>query len=102
MVATVIGTEIKSGKFSDPKTGQEIIYNNIFVYCSKDNNYESSGSVGFGSAPVTVKLKNSPAIISSVFGSVLTADDLESMVGEKFNLFYNEKGVIDSIVPVGA
>lgn len=100
MIANVIGTEIKSGTFSDLKSGREISFNNIFVYCVKDNNYQSSGSVGFGSTPITVKIKNNPSVVSSVFGSSLTADDLEALVGEKVNLFYNEKGVIDSIVPV--
>lgn len=97
MVVEVIGTEIKSGSFIDPKTNKNVEYNNLFLYCTKENTYSSEGSCGFGKSILTVKIKNTVENVTSVFGVCLSADDLEGMIGQKYNVFYNEKQQVDSI-----
>lgn len=104
MRVQVIGTEMKSGSFEDPKTGREIQYNNLYLHCLKPNSYKSDGSFGFGSAPVSVKIKNTVEKVQSVFGSSVTQNDLEALIGSQVDLYYDEKGTIDSVymVPQGA
>ncbi|MBD5080346.1 MAG: hypothetical protein HDT44_01105 [Ruminococcaceae bacterium] len=97
MVVEVIGTEIKSGSFTDPKTGKSIDYNNLFLYCTKENTYSSEGSFGFGKSLLTVKIKNTVENVTSVFGVCLSADDLEGMIGQNYNVYYNEKQQVDSV-----
>lgn len=104
MRVQVIGTEMKSGSFNDQASGREIQYNNLYLHCLKSNIYTSEGSFGFGSSPVSVKIKNSAENVDRVFGGRITKDNLESLVGGYVDLYYNEKGVIDfvNIVPEGA
>lgn len=100
MYLKVIGTEIKSGNFTDPKTNRGINYNNLYLHCLKDNDYtdDNGGGFGFGSSPVSVKIKNSVDKITSVFGSSLSKDDLEGMIGSYINVFYDDKKQVDSII----
>ncbi len=101
MYLKVIGTELSCGRFTDPKTNKEIIYNNIYLYCLKDNNHidDNGGGFGFGYTPVSIKIKNSVDKVKSVFRSVLSKDDLEGMVGGYINAFFDDKKQIDSVFP---
>ncbi len=100
MYLKVIGTEVSCGRFTDPKTNKEVIYNNIYLHCLKDNNHtdDNGGGFGFGSAPVSVKIKNSVDKVTSVFGSALSKDDLEGMIGSYVNVFYDDKKQVDSVI----
>lgn len=57
------------------------------------------GSFGFGKSLLTVKIKNTVENVTAIFGVCLSKDDLEAMIGQKYNIFYNEKQQIDSIFP---
>ncbi len=101
MYLKVIGTEVKCGVFTDPNTKRDINYNNIYLHCIKDNNYLSDDkkSFGFGSVPVSVKIKNSVDKVTSVFGAALSSDDLEGMIGSYVNVFYDDKKQVDAVLP---
>lgn len=102
MLVTVIGTEVKSGTFTPEGKQESIPYNNLFVYAIKDNTYQESNNFGFGCVPVTLKIKNETTRISKIFGTVPTVDDLNSMVDGEYEFYFNEKGVIEKIVPAAA
>lgn len=68
------------------------------VYATKDNTYAEGKNFGFGSIPVTLKIKNESTRISKIFGYIPTPDDLNDMVGQAYEFYFNEKGVIEKIV----
>lgn len=100
MVYKVLGVERKSGDFESTKgktKGQTIDFDNVYLHCSKCNDYSSEGSFGIGEAVKTFKIKNSPDVITSVFGSQLTKDDLASLIGQKVNIFFDEYKNVDFV-----
>lgn len=98
MLVTIAGIEIKSGSFTPEGQSQPKAYNNLNVYGMKDNTYEEENNLGIGCAPVFVKIKNKPEVITKIFGYIPTRQDLENMIGQAFEFYFNEKGVIDKIV----
>lgn len=98
MLLNVIGVEHKQGVFSDDK-GKEISYNNIYVYAIGPNTNKNKDGFAFGKIPTTVKIKNDVDIVSAIFGTVPTLDDLQAMIGQDFDFYFNQKGNIDRIVP---
>lgn len=97
MVYKILGTERKSGEFADPKTGKLVQFDNIYLHCSKCNDYSSDKSFGFGVSVKSIKIKNTNEKIESVFGSILTRDDLQSLVGQKANIFFDENQTVDCV-----
>lgn len=98
MLVTIAGIEIKSGSFTPEGQSQPKSYNNLNVYGMKDNTYEDENNLGIGCSPVFVKIKNKPEVITKIFGYIPTRQDLENMVGQAYEFYFNEKGVIDKIV----
>lgn len=98
MLVTIIGIEIKSGSFTPEGKSQAMDYNNLMVYGMKDNTYTDEKNMGIGSSPITLKIKNKPDTIKKVFGFIPATDDLENMVGQAYEFYFNEKGAIDKIV----
>ena len=98
MLATIIGIEIKSGTFIPEGKSESVAYNNLWIYAIKDNTYEEGNNFGKGCLPVTLKIKNEPNRISKIFGCIPTMQQLDDMVDQVFELYFNEKGVIDKIV----
>lgn len=98
MLVTIVGTEVKSGTFTPEGKTESMSYNNVMVYATKDNTYAEGKNFGFGSIPVTLKIKNEPNRISKIFGYIPTPDDLNDMVGQAYEFYFNEKGVIEKIV----
>ncbi|MDE6580533.1 MAG: hypothetical protein K2K41_08375 [Ruminiclostridium sp.] len=47
MIYKILGVERKSGEF-DGNKGKTIAYDNIYLHCSKCNDYSSEGSFGIG------------------------------------------------------
>ena len=68
MLATIVGTEVKSGTFTPEGKTESMSYNNVMVYATKDNTYAEGKNFGFGSIPVTLKIKNESTRISKIFG----------------------------------
>lgn len=100
MIMNIIGVEHKPpGDFTTEK-GVTFHYDNIFIYAIKPNVYDKSDSFGCGKSPVTIKIKNDKDVVFSIFGSLPTIDDFKSMEGQDFDFFFNEKGVIDRILPL--
>lgn len=99
MIMKVIGVERTSGQFTDPKSGKEVAYNNIKIHAVKPNTttYKDE-NFGSGKLPVTVKIQNIKEVIEAIFGSVLTKDDLLSMVDQDYDFYFTEKGAIDRII----
>lgn len=98
MFVTIAGIEIKSGSFTPEGQTQPKAYNNLNIYGMKDNTYEEENNLGIGCSPVFVKIKNKPEVITKIFGFIPTRQDLENIVGQAFEFYFNEKGVIDKIV----
>lgn len=99
MIMNVIGVEKSSGQFTDPKSGKDVVFNNIKIHAVKPNTTKySDENFGSGKLPVTVKIQNIKEVIEAIFGSVLTKDDLLSMVGQDYDFYFTEKGAIDRIV----
>lgn len=93
---TILGVERKSGDFEN-KLGMIIAYDNIYLHCSKCNDYSSETSFGIGVMVKSFKIKNSLDVITSVFGSQLTKDDLASLIGSKVNIFFDEFKNVDFV-----
>lgn len=106
MIMKVIGVELRQGNFTDKKTGKDVDYNNIMIYALKPNTYSNSNSnnnsFGSGQIPVEIKIKNEVDIVSSIFGTAITKDDLVSMVGQEFNISFDDKKNVDCIMSVPA
>lgn len=100
MLGTVIGIEVKSGTFTPEGKTQTVPYNNLFIYAIKDNTYQDENNFGFGCVPVTLKIKNETTRITKIFGFVPSMDDLNGMVDSDYDFYFNEKGVLEKIVPV--
>lgn len=100
MNGTVIGIEVKSGTFIPEGKTQAVPYNNLFIYAIKDNTYQDENNFGFGCVPVTLKIKNETTRITKIFGFVPSMDDLNGMVDSDYEFYFNEKGVLEKIVPV--
>ncbi len=100
-VYKVLGTERKCGSFEDKK-GKIVDYDNIYLHCSKCNDYSKDESFGIGDAVNSFKIKNSSDVITSVFGSQLTKDDLSALIGQQVNIFFDENKNIDTIFTVPA
>ena len=98
MLSTIVGTEVKSGTFTPEGKNESMSYNNVMIYAIKDNTYAEGKNFGFGSIPLTLKIKNEPTRITKIFGYIPTPDDLAGMVGQVFEFYFNEKGVIEKIV----
>lgn len=99
MIMKVIGVEKSSGQFTDPKSGKDVVYNNIKIHAIKPNTQKySEDNFGSGKLPVTIKIQNIKEVIEAIFGSVLTKDDLLSMVDQDYDFYFTEKGAIDRIV----
>ena len=96
MIYKILGVERKSGDFESNK-GKTIAYDNIYLHCSKCNDYSSEGSFGIGDSVKSFKIKNSPDVITSVFGSQLTKDDLASLIGQKVQIFFDEFKNVDYV-----
>lgn len=101
MILQVIGVELRKGDFTNNK-GENIKFNNIMIYALQPNTYDKGegNAFGYGKIPVEVKLKNDSDVVRSVFGSVLTKDDFISMVGQEYNITFDNKKNVDSIMPV--
>ncbi|MDE6724761.1 MAG: hypothetical protein K2J79_04070 [Ruminiclostridium sp.] len=95
-VYTILGVERKSGNFDDKK-GKTISYDNIYLHCSQCNDYSSEASFGIGVTVKSFKIKNLPDVITSVFGSQLTKDDLSSLIGSKVQIFFDEFKNVDFV-----
>lgn len=104
MIMNVIGVELRQGNFTDKKTGKDVDYNNIMIYALKPNTYEKKDNASFGSGkiPVEIKIKNDVDIVCSIFGTSITKDDLISMVGQDFNISFDDKQNVDCIMSVPA
>lgn len=98
-VYKVLGAERKSGDFEDKK-GKTIDYDNIYLHCSKCNDYSKDESFGIGEVVKSFKIKNSPDVIESVFGSQLTKDDLSTFIGQQVNITFDEYKNVDSVIIV--
>lgn len=98
-VYTILGVERKSGDFDDKK-GKTISYDNIYLHCSQCNDYSSESSFGIGVTVKSFKIKNSPDVITSVFGSQLTKDDLASLIGQRVNIFFDEYKNVDFVTVI--
>lgn len=98
MLVTIVGFEVKSGSFTPDGQTQPKAYNNLNVYGMKDNTYSDENNFGIGSSPIYLKIKNKPEVITKVFGFIPTQQDLENMIGQAYEFYFNEKGVIDKIV----
>lgn len=103
MIMTVIGVEHRKGSFEN-KQGKNVEYDNIMIYALKPNSYEnnSNGSFGFGQIYVEIKIKNDVDVVRSIFGTAITKDDLISMVGQEYNITFDDKKNVDSIMSVPA
>ncbi len=104
MIMKVIGVELRQGNFTDKKTGKDVDYNNVMIYALKPNTYSNSKNNSFGSGqiPVEIKIKNDVDIVSSIFGTAITKDDLVSMVGQEYNISFDDKKNVDCIMSVPA
>ena len=100
MIVTILGFELKSGKFTPKGKKKAISFSNLYLYCSYNNDYEEGSNYGFGCSILSVKIKNDPDRIKRIFGSIITTNDLESMVGCVYEFSYNQNGKLDSIYPV--
>ncbi len=103
MIYKILGVERKSGDFVSEKgktKGQTIDFDNIYLHCSKCNDYSSEGSFGIGESVKAFKIKNSPDKVTSVFGSQLTKDDLASLIGSKVQIFFDEFKNVDYVLPL--
>ncbi len=102
MKATIIGFEIRSGKFTPEGKIEEVSFNNLFINATFENSYKEGNNYGFGSSVISEKIKNTPEVIERIFGSLVTVDDLESMVGSDFEFSYNQKGRLHKIYSLEA
>lgn len=100
MIVTILGFELKSGKFTPEGKKKPISFNNLHLYGSFNNDYKEGDNYGFGSSVISEKIKNDPDRINRIFGSLVTVDDLESMVGRDFEFSYNQKGGLNRIYPI--
>lgn len=102
MIMNVIGVEHRQGNFTN-KQGKNVDFDNIIIYALKPNTYKKeNNSFGSGKIPVEVKIKNDVDIVCSIFGTAITDDDLLSMVGQDFNISFDDKQNVDSIMSVPA
>ncbi len=62
--------------------------------------YEEVSNHGFGCSILSEKIKNDLDRIKRIFGSLVTTDDLEAMVGCAYGFSYNQNGKLDRIYPV--
>lgn len=98
MIMKVIGVEKSCGQFTDQKSGKDVVYNNIKIHAVKPNTNTYNGeNFGAGKLPVTVKIQNIKEVIEAIFGTLLTKDDLLSMVDQDYDFYFTEKGAIDRI-----
>lgn len=100
MKVTILGFELKSGKFTPEGKKKSIAFNNLHLHCSYNNDYEEGQNYGFGSSVISEKIKNEPDRIRRIFGCLVTSDDLESMVGCDYEFSYNQNGKLDKIYPL--
>lgn len=92
---------IGKGEFENEK--KELVnYNNVKIYALKPNTYEKGESFGYGKVPVEIKIKNDPELLVSIFGFVPTKDDLISMVGQDYNITFDDNKNVDCIMPLPA
>lgn len=103
MILQVIGVEHRKGNFTD-KQGKNIDFDNIMIYALQPNTYDKNNGETFGSGkiPVEIKIKNDVDVVRSIFGSTITKDDLISMVGQEYNITFDNKKNVDSIMSVPA
>lgn len=100
MTVTILGFEVKSGKFTPEGKKKSISFNNLHLYGSVNNDYVEGNNFGFGSSVISEKIKNDPDRIRRIFGSLVTTNDLESMVGSAYEFSYNQNGRLDRIYPI--
>lgn len=101
MILQVIGVEHRKGSFPD-KQGKIIDFDNIHIYALQPNTYEKNETFGSGKIPVEIKIKNDVDIVRSIFGTTITKDDLISMVGQEYNITFDNKKNVDCIMSVPA
>lgn len=101
----VIGCETKKGVFK--KDGQDILYNNLYLYCTREIacTYDENGNIthwAVGSICDTVKIKNTPEILKQVFGTVVTNNVISALIGQNVNVYYDQFGKVQFINAVKA
>ena len=101
MIMKVIGVEHRKGNFTN-KQGENIVFDNIMIYALKPNTYESKETFGSGHIPVEIKIKNDVDTVRSIFGSAITKDDLISMLGQEYNITFDDKKNVDTIMSAPA
>lgn len=93
MLLNVIGVERKKGEYNG------ISYDNIYIHTIGPNTNNNKDGFAFGKIPTTVKIKNDKAISTAIFGTVPTIDDLQAMIGQDYDFYFNQKGNVDRIIP---
>ena len=101
MIMSVTWAGIGKGEFENDQK-KLVEYNNVKIFALKPNTYEKGESFGFGKVPVEIKIKNDPELLASIFGFVPTKDDLKSMVGNDYNITFDDKKSVDCIMPAPA
>ena len=101
----VIGAETKNGVFR--KDGQEISYNNLYLYCTREikPTYDENGNCTHwanGSTGETVKIKNTPETLKEVFGTEVNNDVISALIGQNINVYYDQYGKVQFINAVKA
>ena len=99
-IIKIIGVECKSGSFTSTQNGQQIDYNNIYLYGVRTLTVPADGRLCSGEIPETIKIKNDNNVVRSVFNQDMSANDFLDMVGKEYNVYYDKNGKADMIFPV--
>lgn len=98
MILTIVGVEKKSGSFTNSASGQSFDYNNIYLYGLRSVSKDEE-NFSFGQIPEFVKIKNEREVIISIFGFEVSKDDLVSMIGNDYIVYYDKNGKPEQILP---
>lgn len=100
----LIGAEVKSGEFTDPKTGNTIIYDNLVCYFQSAEPLDNpeNENFSFGLSCKAYKIKNSADSLKSAFKGFYKDDDsgqwLKDLVGVNLEIIENKYGGIQRVL----
>ena len=100
MVVRIIGVEVKAGTFTSQQNGQLIDYNNIMLYGVRTLSQPSDGRLCSGEVTETIKIKNNNAFVRGVFNREMSSKDYLDMIGNEYNVYYDNHKKVDMIFPL--
>ena len=100
MVVKVIGVRCRPGVFVVPSTGEAKPYNNINIYCVTSLKKTSEDVFCAGETFLNLKIKNDKDVIRGIFSTEMTISDFVNMIGNEYNVFFDQYKNPDMITPL--